>query len=114
MGKRVAVMGSGSWATALVKLLTNNLDEVHWWVRKKEHIKHIQAFRHNPSYLQSVELNLNKLQLHASASEAISSAEVIIIAIPAAFIHQSFSHVSKEAFRGKKSHIGRKRYRSGV
>jgi glycerol-3-phosphate dehydrogenase (NAD(P)+) len=102
MGKRVAVMGSGSWATALVKLLTNNLDEVHWWVRKKEHIKHIQAFRHNPSYLQSVELNLNKLQLHASASEAISSAEVIIIAIPAAFIHESFSHVSKEAFKGKK------------
>ena len=54
MGKRVAVMGSGSWATALVKLLTNNLDEVHWWVRKEEHIKHIQAFRHNPSYLQQM------------------------------------------------------------
>lgn len=100
--KQVVVLGSGSWATALVKLFSNNLEKVHWWVRKEENAAHIQQFRRNPRYLQGVELDLDKLTLHTAVSEALLPADVVIIAIPAAFINQSLSSLPKEAFKGKK------------
>jgi glycerol-3-phosphate dehydrogenase (NAD(P)+) len=45
---RVGVLGGGSWATALVKLLCNNSDHVNWWMRDKNAIEHITTFGHNP------------------------------------------------------------------
>lgn len=98
----VAVLGSGSWATALVKLLSNNAEMVNWWVRKEEQIAHIKQYSRNPNYLQSVELNLDKICLQHSISEVIASSDVIIVAIPAAFIHQSMVNIDHELFKGKK------------
>lgn len=99
--KKIAVIGGGSWATALVKMLCNNLETVHWFMRNQEAVDHILKYKHNPKYLQSVEFDLSKIQVTTCLETTISSADVIIIATPSAFLVKLFENVSNDLFEGK-------------
>lgn len=81
-----AVIGHGSWATAIVKILTDNARHVHWYVRNGEVSAHIACFGNNPKYLSQVHFPLQHLTLHSDVGQAICSAQIIILATPSAFI----------------------------
>ncbi|WP_372474339.1 NAD(P)H-dependent glycerol-3-phosphate dehydrogenase [Capnocytophaga sp. ARDL2] len=83
---KFAVIGGGSWATAIVKILCHNLDKVSWYMRNEAAIEHIIENKHNPNYLSSVEFNTDKLALTSDINEAISQADYVIFAIPSAFL----------------------------
>ena len=83
---KFAVIGGGSWATAIAKMLCVNLPEIAWYMRNKEAIQYIKTQHHNPNYLSSVEFNINKLRLTSDINEAIAYADYIIFAIPSAFL----------------------------
>ncbi|NVK64554.1 MAG: NAD(P)H-dependent glycerol-3-phosphate dehydrogenase [Flavobacteriales bacterium] len=87
---RIAVIGGGSWATALVKILCNNVDQVNWYMRNEVAVDHIKRYRHNPHYLQSVEFDLNKIQVSTDLVKMIESAKTVIIATPSAFLTKLF------------------------
>lgn len=89
---KVGVMGGGSWATALVKLLSNNVQEVHWWMRNEEAIEHIRQYGHNPHYIQSIEFDTTRLRLTSQLQEVIDACDYIVVAIPSAFLHETFEH----------------------
>jgi len=97
---KVSVLGGGSWATALVKLLINNLD-VSWWIRNENAINHLKKFKHNPNYLQSVEFDTNKLYIDQDIEKIISRSDLIIIAIPAAFIDSSLKNINANCLHNK-------------
>lgn len=99
---KVAVIGGGSWATALVKILCNNVSSVNWWMRNEEAVAHILKFRHNPHYLQSVEFDLNKINVSTDLVEIIEPADIVIIATPAAFLVNIFSKLPVEVMKDKK------------
>jgi glycerol-3-phosphate dehydrogenase (NAD(P)+) len=61
-GSQIAVIGGGSWATAIVKMLCNNVEQTHWWVRNATVVEHIKKYKHNPNYLTSVEFDTDKLK----------------------------------------------------
>jgi glycerol-3-phosphate dehydrogenase (NAD(P)+) len=86
-----AVIGGGSWATAIVKMLCEELDQVHWYMRNKEAIDHIEKEGHNPNYLSSVEFDPKQLKLTTDINEAVDHADYLIVAIPSAFVHKEFS-----------------------
>jgi glycerol-3-phosphate dehydrogenase (NAD(P)+) len=100
--KKVAVIGGGSWATALVKILCNNLDSVNWYLRSETAVGHILKYRHNPTYLQSVEFDLRKINVSTDLEEIIRPSDIIIIATPSAFLVKLFENVKPELFAGKK------------
>jgi len=97
----VAVIGGGSWATALVKLLTNNVSTVHWWMRREEAVSHILRYKHNPRYLQSVQFDLDKVHVSTDLEQTILHADYVILATPAAFLHQSLSSISPDLLKDK-------------
>jgi len=84
---KYAVFGSGSWATAIVKMLCENLDEVGWYMRSVYTKAHILKEQHNPSYLSSVEFHTEQLKLSNDINEIGDWADVLIFVIPSAFIH---------------------------
>lgn len=86
METRISVIGGGSWATALVKILTANIDKVCWYMRNEQAIEHIIATKHNPNYLSDVHLNVAKLHLTSSLDEAVAFSDYIILCIPSAFL----------------------------
>ena len=83
---KFAVIGGGSWATAIAKMLCVNLPEIAWYMRNEQAIAHIRTHNHNPNYLSSVEFNNNKLRLTSDINEAIQYADYIIFAVPSAFL----------------------------
>ncbi|MDB0011279.1 NAD(P)H-dependent glycerol-3-phosphate dehydrogenase [Crocinitomicaceae bacterium] len=99
--QNIAVIGGGSWATALVKILCNNISKVNWWMRNDEAVDHIMKYQHNPNYLQSVEFNLDKVNVSSDLEAIIRPADIVIIASPSAFLVKIFENFPKEYFEDK-------------
>lgn len=97
-----AVIGSGSWATALAKILSDNGVPVHWYVRNQHIIDHLQAHHHNPSYLSSAAFKTQHLTLHLQAAEAVRAAAYVILAIPSAYIEEVLDAFPSDIFEGKR------------
>ncbi|MGB5864924.1 MAG: NAD(P)H-dependent glycerol-3-phosphate dehydrogenase [Sulfitobacter sp.] len=83
---KFGVIGGGSWATAIVKMLCENLDTVGWYLRSNYASEHIKREQHNPSYLSSVEFKPEQLMLSNDINEIVAYADFVIFAIPSAFI----------------------------
>jgi glycerol-3-phosphate dehydrogenase (NAD(P)+) len=98
----IAVIGGGSWATAIVKMLCNNASTIHWWLRNTDVIDHITKYKHNPNYLTSVEFDVSKLAMSADLKAVIRSADVLVMAVPSAFLKTALADISAEDLKGKK------------
>jgi glycerol-3-phosphate dehydrogenase (NAD(P)+) len=97
----IAVIGSGSWATAIVKILSNNCKNINWFFRHKEDIEYIEKHHHNPKYLSSVDFDISKLSLFNDVKACIANADIIILAIPSAFVHKALSVLSSDDLKNK-------------
>jgi glycerol-3-phosphate dehydrogenase (NAD(P)+) len=97
---KFAVIGGGSWATAIAKMLCVNLPEIAWYMRNEEAIGHIKKYHHNPNYLSGVEFDLKKLRLTSNINEAIAYADYIIFAVPSAFVGSELQKMT-ESLDGK-------------
>ncbi|MCK5638590.1 MAG: NAD(P)H-dependent glycerol-3-phosphate dehydrogenase [Flavobacteriaceae bacterium] len=91
---KIAVLGGGSWATAIVKMLSENLDEVGWYMRSTYILEHIKRNKHNPSYLSSADLHPEKLFLTNDINEVIKYADCLIFAIPSAFLKSELDKIT--------------------
>ncbi len=99
--KKIGIIGSGSWATAIIKILAEQQVELHWFIRRQEVINHIQQFHHNPDYISSALLPVSKIQFHTTAASCIAAADWIIAATPSAFLRNSLAGVTPDAFENK-------------
>ena len=91
---KFAVLGGGSWATAIVKMLSENQDKVGWYMRNSDAVAYINTEKHNPNYLTSVEFQTERLHLTDAINEVINAADVLIFAIPSAFLEGELQKVT--------------------
>jgi glycerol-3-phosphate dehydrogenase (NAD(P)+) len=107
MSQRIAVIGGGSWATALVKMLCHDLQSatpdqtISWWIRNTETVDYIHRYKHNPRYLSSVELKTDVLHLDTDIRAVIASNDILIMAVPAAFLAEALQNIPPQAFANK-------------
>lgn len=97
---KFAVFGGGSWATAIVKMLCENMDEVGWYMRSTYALEHIRNKRHNPNYLSSVQFKVSQLKLSNDINELVEYADYLIFAIPSAFVYGELQNL-KVSLQGK-------------
>jgi glycerol-3-phosphate dehydrogenase (NAD(P)+) len=97
---KFAVFGGGSWATAIVKMLSENLDEIGWYMRSVYALEHIKKEQHNPNYLSSVEFNLSQLRLSNDINEMVEYADYLIFVIPSAFVQTELKKLTS-SLKGK-------------
>lgn len=98
---KIAVVGSGSWATALVKSLQMKSSNVYWWVRSQENIDFIIKHHRNPKYLRSVEINIDKDKIFTDIKEVLRDAEVVFLVIPSLFLRKSLVGLKPIDFKNK-------------
>jgi glycerol-3-phosphate dehydrogenase (NAD(P)+) len=99
---KIGVIGNGSWATALVKVLTDNQQSVNWWIRNAASIDQIKKRGHNPNYLSSAYLDVSLLHLYNGVKEVVDASDLIILAVPSAYILDALDQLDKEQLKGKK------------
>ncbi len=91
---RFAVLGGGSWATAIVKMLTENQDKIGWYMRNSDAVAYIKEEKHNPNYLTSVAFNTEQLHLSDEINAIVATADVLIFAIPSAFLETELQKIT--------------------
>ena len=94
--QKIAVIGGGSWATAIVKMLCENVDGVWWWMRNEETILHIQKYGHNPNYISAAELQKEKLNISSDLNAIVSEADTLVLAVPSAFLKQTLAQLDTD------------------
>lgn len=91
---RISVIGGGSWATALVKLLTSNGRDIMWYLRSEAAIDHIRKYHRHPSYLTAVELNTDKIRMSSDITEVTMKGDILIFAVPSAYFLSEVEKIS--------------------
>jgi glycerol-3-phosphate dehydrogenase (NAD(P)+) len=99
---RFGVIGSGSWATALAKILTDNQHPVNWWIRNEASIRHIQTRHHNPQYLPSVYFDTGLLTLSPHVRDVAAASDCLVMAVPSAYTAATLGELDRTALEGKK------------
>jgi glycerol-3-phosphate dehydrogenase (NAD(P)+) len=99
---RFGIIGSGSWATALTKILTDRQHAVNWWIRNTETIQYIRTHRHNPHYLSAARFDTSLLNMSENIQQVVQQSDVLVIAVPSAYIVASLKGLTAQDWKGKK------------
>src|ERR1700712_2176862 len=101
---KILIVGGGSWATANIKMLTDNPieKEIFWWMRNEKAVEHVQQFGHNPNYLSSVEIKVPAQNISTNLKALIAKVDIILLNVPAAFLKEALEGITSEDFAGKK------------
>ena len=99
---RVAVIGGGSWATAIIKILTANLEHIHWWVYEPEIVDGINLYGHNPKYLSSTFINPKDVKVSNDLRAVVAKSDYVIIVTPSAFLQKTMEPLKKSKLNKKK------------
>ncbi|MBD8387962.1 NAD(P)H-dependent glycerol-3-phosphate dehydrogenase [Dysgonomonas sp. BGC7] len=89
---KIAVLGGGTWATALAKIMLNHEKHINWYMRRPEQIEDFKKTGHNPSYLSNVEFNLDRISFYSDITQVVEDSDTLILAVPSPFLK---SHLEK-------------------
>ncbi len=102
--QRILVVGGGSWATANIKMLSDNVTpkEIFWWMRNVQAVEDIQKFKRNPNYLSSVEVKVPVENVSTDLKSLIAKADFVLLNVPAAFLKNALQEITPADLAGKK------------
>lgn len=98
----IGVIGNGSWATALVKIITDRGLPVNWWIRNAASIDYIKRRRHNPNYLHSAYFDVSQLHMSSDVQAVVDASDLLVIAVPSAYAESVLETLRKDSLRDKK------------
>ncbi len=83
---KIAILGGGTWATALAKIMLNHEKHINWYMRRPDQIEDFKKTGHNPSYLSNVEFNLDRITFYSDITKAVEDSDTLILAVPSPFL----------------------------
>ncbi len=91
--EKVAILGSGSWATAIAKIVQQNGAVMYWYMRNQERIEAFKAQGHNPAYLSSVKFDIERIHFTTDINAAIKACQMVIFAMPSPYLRQHVEQI---------------------
>ena len=96
MYRKVAILGSGSWATALAKIVMQNQSEINWFIRRQEVIDEFIATGKNPTYLGAAEFDVSRIHFSSDINQTVAQSDVLILAIPSPYVKQTLTKIRRD------------------
>ncbi|MDD2244818.1 MAG: NAD(P)-binding domain-containing protein [Dysgonamonadaceae bacterium] len=98
---KICILGGGTWATALAKLVLMTQKQINWYMRRNEQVEGFYKLGNNPDYLRNIKFNLAQIVFYTNIERAIKDSDTIIVAFPSPYIKQYFRWVWSNNFKGK-------------
>lgn len=92
---RVAVIGGGSWATAIAKILMENEQEINWYLRSDDNISRFKQLHHNPGYLSTVFFETNRINFSSNLNEVVKHSDILVFAVPSPFLKPHLENLTE-------------------
>ncbi len=89
----VAIIGSGSWATALAKIVMHNALDINWYIRKQETIDEFIEIRRNPNHLEWAYFDVSRIHFSADINTVIEQSDILVLAVPSPYLKQSLNDI---------------------
>ncbi len=89
---KIAVMGGGSWATALARLLLRNCDSILWYMRRDDRIEDFKRLGHNPAYLTDVQFDVTRIEFSSDINYVCTHADTLLLVMPSPYFK---THINK-------------------
>lgn len=83
---KIAILGGGSWATAIAKMVLEKVDRITWYMRRPDAVEDFKRLEHNPSYLTSVHFDINRIDFSTDINEAVRTCDTLIFVIPSPYL----------------------------
>lgn len=106
--KRIAVLGGGSWGTAITKMLSEHkrsansqIESLQWWIRNEETAQYIREHKHNPSYISSVEIHPEIVAVSSDLKNIINTSDLLVLAVPSAFLQDTLKQITPADLDGR-------------
>lgn len=98
---KIAIMGGGSWATALAKIVLSTQDSINWYMRNPERIENFKELSHNPCYLSSIRFDTERITFYSNINEVIENSDILFFVTPSPFFKQHVSQIETKAIADK-------------
>lgn len=98
---KIAILGSGSWATALAKIVLSTQPRINWFFRHSETIEEFKKMGRNPSYLTGVQFDLSRIDFYSGINDCVRDSDILIVAIPSPFIKSNLKWLWTSAITKK-------------
>lgn len=83
---KIAIIGGGSWATALAKIVLTKEATINWYLRRNDQIEDFKRLGHNPDYLTGIHFDLNRIQFSSDINKVIKESETLIFVTPSPYL----------------------------
>ena len=93
---KIAVIGGGSWATAIAKMVLSRNTSIYWYMRREDRIADFKSLGHNPAYLTSIRFKTRNIQFSSDINWIVSQADTLIFATPSPYLKQHLSKLTED------------------
>lgn len=99
---KIAIIGGGSWATAIAKIVVEHTHHIGWYMRRDDRIEEFQRLGHNPAYLMSVRFNVNEIEFSSDLNRIVQDYDTLVFVTPSPYLK---NHLKKLKTRIKNKYI---------
>lgn len=88
---RIAILGGGSWATAVAKIVLERVPTINWYIHREDRIEDFKRLGHNPSYLTGLQFDTSRINFSHDLNEVIRQSDTLFVVIPSPYLKANFS-----------------------
>lgn len=92
---RIGVIGGGSWATAISKILLENVESIHWYMRRDDRIADFKRLEHNPAYLTGVHFDTRRIAFSSDINETVRQSDTLIFVTPSPYLKEHLKKLTE-------------------
>lgn len=83
---KIAIIGGGSWATAIAKIVINHTHHIGWYMRRDDRIEDFKRLQHNPAYLTSVHFNIDEIDFSSNLNDIVQRYDTLVFVTPSPYL----------------------------